>query len=90
LAGASLVRLDELAEADAAPDELIDRLRAGLQARLRLVHTGLAGDLGVLHEDGWSCFLARLAAGGELAAYPAERPDERLTTLRQQGHKEGR
>jgi monovalent cation/hydrogen antiporter len=27
-------RLDELAEARAAPDELIDRLRAGLQARI--------------------------------------------------------
>ena len=34
LAEASLARLDELAEADAAPDELIDRLRAGLQARI--------------------------------------------------------
>jgi uncharacterized protein YndB with AHSA1/START domain len=55
--------------------------------RLRLVHTGLAGDLGVLHEDGWSRFLARLAAtvaGGEPAAYPTERPDERLAVLHQQ------
>jgi uncharacterized protein YndB with AHSA1/START domain len=64
------------------------------RTRLRLVHTGLAGDLGVLHEDGWSRFLARLAAtaaGGEPAAYPTERPDERLTALhRQDTRKTGR
>lgn len=61
----------------------------GHHTQLRLVHTGLAGDLGVLHEDGWSRFLARLAAaaaGDETTAYPAEKPDERLTTLRRQGH----
>jgi CPA1 family monovalent cation:H+ antiporter len=34
LAEAGLARLDELAEARAAPDELIDRLRASLQARI--------------------------------------------------------
>jgi monovalent cation/hydrogen antiporter len=34
LAEAGLARLDELAEAGAAPDEVIDRLRAGLQARI--------------------------------------------------------
>jgi len=34
----------------------------GRQTLLRLVHTGLAGDLGLLHEDGWSHFLARLTA----------------------------
>jgi CPA1 family monovalent cation:H+ antiporter len=34
LAEAGLARLDELAEAGAAPDEMIDRLRAGLQARI--------------------------------------------------------
>jgi uncharacterized protein YndB with AHSA1/START domain len=65
----------------------------GHQTRLRLVHTGLAGDLGVLHDDGWSRFLARLtaaAADQSLPAYPAERPDERLATLhRQQGRKNG-
>jgi uncharacterized protein YndB with AHSA1/START domain len=63
------------------------------RTRLRLVHTGLAGDLGVLHEDGWSRFLARLtaaAAGGEPAAYPAERPDERLAALPGQGPREDR
>ena len=57
------------------------------RTRLRLVHSGLAGDLDLLHDDGWSRFLARLAAaaaGGALPAYPAEQPDERLTTLRQQ------
>ena len=34
LAEAGLARLDELAEAGAGPDEVIDRLRAGLQARI--------------------------------------------------------
>ena len=62
----------------------------GRQTRLRLVHTGLAGDLGLLHDDGWSRFLARLAAvtaGGNPAAYPGEQPAERLITLR--GHSTG-
>jgi uncharacterized protein YndB with AHSA1/START domain len=55
------------------------------RTRLRLVHSGLAGDLGLLHDDGWSRFLARLtaaAAGDDLPAYPAQQPDERLTALR--------
>lgn len=55
---------------------------------LRLVHTGLAGDLGLLHEDGWSRFLARLtavAAGEQPASYPEGQPGERLTALHQQG-----
>ncbi len=34
MAEAGLARLDELAEADGAPDEVIDRLRAGLEARI--------------------------------------------------------
>jgi monovalent cation/hydrogen antiporter len=34
LAEAGLARLDELAEAGAAPDEVIDRLRTGLEARI--------------------------------------------------------
>jgi Na+/H+ antiporter len=34
LAEAGLARLDELAEAEAAPDEVIDRHRAGLQSRI--------------------------------------------------------
>jgi CPA1 family monovalent cation:H+ antiporter len=34
MAEASLARLDELADSSAAPDEVIDRLRAGLQARI--------------------------------------------------------
>jgi len=57
------------------------------RTRLRLVHSGLAGDLGLLHDDGWSRFLARLAAaaaGDNPPAYPAQQPDERLTTLRRQ------
>jgi uncharacterized protein YndB with AHSA1/START domain len=54
------------------------------QTRLRLVHTGLAGHLGLLHDDGWSRFLARLTAvgaGDEPGGYPAERPEERLAAL---------
>lgn len=60
----------------------------GRQTLLRLVHTGLAGDLGVLHEDGWSRFLARLvaAAAGECPpAYPVDQPGERLTALDRHG-----
>jgi uncharacterized protein YndB with AHSA1/START domain len=38
---------------------------------LRLVHDGVAGDLGVLHEDGWSHFLAQLARAIEQRA-PSE------------------
>lgn len=63
----------------------------GRRTRLRLVHTGLAGDLGLLHDDGWSRFLARLtaaAAGEDPAAYPEDRPGERLATLHQQRGKE--
>ena len=62
----------------------------GQQTWLRLVHTGLAGDLGVLHEDGWSRFLARLTAvtaGEGPAAYPAEQPDERLAALHRPGQR---
>jgi uncharacterized protein YndB with AHSA1/START domain len=54
------------------------------QTRIRLVHTGLAGDLGLLHDDGWSRFLARLtavAAGTRPNSYPSEQPDDRLTAL---------
>jgi uncharacterized protein YndB with AHSA1/START domain len=64
---------------------LTPRGEAGQQTRLRLVHTGLAGDLGVLHDDGWSRFLARLAAvtgDSEPGVYPGEHPAARLTALR--------
>jgi uncharacterized protein YndB with AHSA1/START domain len=57
----------------------------GGQTRLRLVHAGVGGDLGILHDDGWSRFLARLAAalGGQpLPAYPGQHPGERLAALR--------
>jgi uncharacterized protein YndB with AHSA1/START domain len=63
----------------------------GRRTRLRLVHTGLAGDLGLLHDDGWSRFLARLtvaAADAEPAAYPAEQPPERLAVLHRQHREE--
>lgn len=62
----------------------------GRQTRLRLVHTGLAGDLGILHDDGWSRFLTRLTAviaDRPPPAYPAQRPDERLATLRRAARK---
>ena len=54
------------------------------RTRQRLVHDGLPGDLGLLHDDGWSRFLARLAgvvAGQDPGAYPDEQPDERLAVL---------
>lgn len=57
------------------------------QTRLRLVHSGLIGDLGLLHEDGWSRFLARLKAvmaGTGAAAYPDDHPSDRLAVLRSQ------
>jgi hypothetical protein len=60
----------------------------GRRTRLRLIHTGLAGDLGLLHEDGWSRFLAGLAAvaaGEEPAGYPEGQPKERLAALRRDG-----
>jgi monovalent cation/hydrogen antiporter len=41
LAEAGLARLDELAEAEAAPDEVIDRLRAGLQSRIGTIRARL-------------------------------------------------
>jgi uncharacterized protein YndB with AHSA1/START domain len=57
------------------------------RTRLRLVHDGLPGDLGLLHDDGWSRFLARLA--GVLGrhgpgAYPDEDPQQRLAALRRE------
>jgi uncharacterized protein YndB with AHSA1/START domain len=63
----------------------------GGQTRLRLVHTGLAGDLGILHDDGWPRFLTRLTAamaGRPPPAYPGQRPDERLAALYRQRGKE--
>jgi uncharacterized protein YndB with AHSA1/START domain len=57
------------------------------RTRLRLVHDGLSPDLGLLHDDGWSRFLARLVAvvaGQAPAPYPAGQPDERLAVLRGQ------
>jgi uncharacterized protein YndB with AHSA1/START domain len=57
------------------------------QTRLRLVHDGLAGDLGLLHDEGWSRFLARLTAvvtGEDPGPYPDGHPDERLADLHRQ------
>jgi NhaP-type Na+/H+ or K+/H+ antiporter len=44
LAEAGLARLDELAEQDAAPDAVIDRIRAGLQARIGTARARLDAD----------------------------------------------
>jgi len=63
-----------------------DPLDAG-RTRLRLVHDSLPGDLGLLHDDGWSRFLARLAGvvtGQGPGAYPDEQPDQRLAVLHRQ------
>jgi monovalent cation/hydrogen antiporter len=44
LAEAGLARLDELAEDDAIPDAVIDRLRAGLEARIQTTRARAARD----------------------------------------------
>ena len=54
------------------------------RTRLRLVHDSLPGDLGLLHDDGWSRFLARLTglvASQDPGSYPDEQPGQRLTAL---------
>lgn len=61
-----------IVEVDLTPD--------GDGTRLRLVHRALPGELRLLHDDGWSRFLARLvdvAAGREPAAYPSGDPAAR-------------
>jgi len=55
------------------------------ETRIRLVHSGLAGDLGLLHEDGWTRFFGRLIAvlaDADAGDYPAEEPADRLARLR--------
>ena len=59
------------------------------RTRIRLVHTGLAGDLGLLHDDGWDRFFARLkavVAGTDAGDYPAEYPAARLAELSRESH----
>jgi CPA1 family monovalent cation:H+ antiporter len=46
MAEAGLARLDELAEGGGAPDEMIDRLRAGLQASIGSTRARLDQDPG--------------------------------------------
>jgi uncharacterized protein YndB with AHSA1/START domain len=60
---------------------------SGRSTRLRLVHRQLpdSEQARVLHDDGWTRFLARLqaAVAGEVPPeYPAEQPAERLEQLR--------
>jgi uncharacterized protein YndB with AHSA1/START domain len=60
---------------------------SGRSTRLRLVHRGLPDSdrERVLHDDGWTRFLARLQAvvtGEAPPDYPAEQPDQRLEQLR--------
>jgi len=45
------------------------------RTRVRLTHDRLAGDLRVIHDEGWTTFLTRLAAaaaGTDMPAYPPE------------------
>jgi uncharacterized protein YndB with AHSA1/START domain len=61
---------------------------AGRSTRLRLVHRGLPdSERGrVLHDDGWTRFVARLQAvvAGEASPdYPTEQPGQRLQQLRE-------
>ena len=61
---------------------------SGRSTRLRLVHRGLPdSERGrVLHDDGWTRFLARLqavVAGEAPPEYPTEQPDQRLQQLRE-------
>jgi uncharacterized protein YndB with AHSA1/START domain len=56
----------------------------GHSTALRLIHTGLAADARLLHEDGWTRFLDRLvavAARHDAAPYPTETPEERRRWL---------
>ena len=57
---------------------------SGAGTRLRLVHDQLPGDLRLLHDDGWTRFLARLDAeldGRDPGPYPDESPEERVRLL---------
>ena len=61
---------------------------AGSGTLLRLVHRGLPDTdrERLLHDDGWTRFLARLqavVAGEQAPAYPTEQPGERLEQLRE-------
>lgn len=64
----------------------VDLVADGPRTVLTLVHRGLpADDARLLHDDGWTRFLARLAAvsaGGEAPAYPTGGPAARLEELR--------
>jgi uncharacterized protein YndB with AHSA1/START domain len=65
----------------------------GRSTRLRLVHRDLpVTEQGApLHDDGWTRFLARLAAvvaGEQPPEHPTEQPGERLARLRQRAHEE--
>jgi CPA1 family monovalent cation:H+ antiporter len=90
LAEAALARLDELASSDAAPDELVDRLRAGLESRIgqtrariepgpgdgqrALTERELRGDL-IAAEN---AELARLFADGTISAATRQRLQQAL------------
>jgi uncharacterized protein YndB with AHSA1/START domain len=56
--------------------------------RLHLVHDQLPGEMQLLHDEGWSAFLARLAAvvgGGDPGPYPEGDPRDRQRELRRGG-----
>ena len=54
---------------------------------LRLVHHELSPDGRLMHDDGWTSFLGRLAAivaGRETPSYPSGDPQERLRELKEE------
>jgi uncharacterized protein YndB with AHSA1/START domain len=56
--------------------------------RLRLVHDRLPGEIRLLHDEGWTAFLGRLAsvlAGRDAGDYPAGDPAERARALADEG-----
>lgn len=67
----------------------VDLYPEGDGTRLRLVHRGLEGDAALLHEHGWTRFLARLGAmlaGADPGTDPAtETPLDVLARIRKEG-----
>jgi uncharacterized protein YndB with AHSA1/START domain len=64
-------------------DVELEELSGG--SRLLLVHDQLPGEIQLLHDEGWSVFLARLKAavrGGDPGGYPEGDPRQRQRRLR--------
>jgi uncharacterized protein YndB with AHSA1/START domain len=61
----------------------------GRSTALTLVHEGLDADARLMHDDGWTSFLARLDAvvrGGPAPGYPSADPQQRLRELKGEDH----